>query len=97
MKYYRDEDGTLYARVTPAGGRGKRRYSKWIVALIVCLNAAFAAAVLYVYLRTGGEPGVLIGAWFAFTTGELWVMGQIKRSEGPDGATKGGGGHERDG
>ena len=66
----------------------RRRYSKFIVTLIVALNAAFAAAALYVYLRTGGEPGILTGAWFAFTTGELWVLGQIKREEGGE--------HERD-
>lgn len=41
----------------------------------------FAAAVLYVFLRTGAEPVTLVAAWFAFTTGELWLLSGIKKAE----------------
>lgn len=66
--------------------KGKRtkkqsKYSKFIVALIVLLNTAFAFATLYVFMQTANEPSVLIGAWFAFTTGELWLLKDIKKSK----------------
>lgn len=57
------------------------RYSKWIVAVVIALNAWFTAAVLYVFLRVGSEPSTLIAAWFAFTTGELLALAGIKRKE----------------
>ena len=57
------------------------KYSKLIVALVILLNTVFTAAVLYVFLRTSSEPSTLIGAWFAFTTGELWMLATIKKHE----------------
>ncbi len=59
----------------------KPKFSKGIVALVVCLNAFFAAATLYIFLKTGSEPVTLIGCWFAFTTGELWMLSSIKKKE----------------
>lgn len=56
------------------------RFSKIIVAAVIALNALFAIAVLAVFWHTGSEPAVLVGAWFAFTTGELWTLGKIKRN-----------------
>ena len=58
------------------------KYSKLIVASIIIMNALFASAILYVFLKTSSEPAVLVGAWFAWTTGELWALSKIKRSEG---------------
>lgn len=55
------------------------RFSKRIVSLVILLNVVFAAAVLYVFLRTSSEPTVLVGCWFAFTTGELWMLSSIKK------------------
>lgn len=57
------------------------RYSKFIVALVIILNAFFATAVLYLFAKVGNEPSVLIAAWFAFTTGELMALAAIKRKE----------------
>lgn len=57
------------------------RYSKLIVALVILLNSIFTATTLYIFLRTGSEPSTLIGAWFAFTTGELWLLAGIKKHE----------------
>lgn len=45
------------------------------------LNTVFAATVLYVFLRTSGEPTSLAVAWFAFTTGELWLLAGIKKNK----------------
>lgn len=56
-------------------------FSKWIVIIVVILNIIFTAAVLYVFLKTSGEPVVLVGAWFAFTTGELWLLSGIKKQK----------------
>lgn len=65
------------------------RYSKWIVALVILLNTAFTGAVLYVFLKTGSEPTALIGAWFAFTTGELWLLSGITKEKVRQGGVSG--------
>ena len=57
------------------------QYSKVIVALVILLNTGFAGAVLYAFLRVGSEPTALVAAWFAFTTGELWLLAGIKREK----------------
>jgi len=57
------------------------RFSKFIVTLVILLNVVFTAAVLYVYLQVGSEPSTLVGAWFAFTTVELWSLSKIKRKK----------------
>lgn len=56
----------------------KRNFSKFIVTLVVALNVVFSAAVLYVFLKVENEPTTLIVSWFAFTTGELWMLSNIK-------------------
>ena len=58
-----------------------RKFSKWIVALVILLNALFTGAVLFVFLRVGSEPTTLVAAWFAFTTGELWLLSGITREK----------------
>jgi len=58
-----------------------QKFSKKIVALVILLNVAFAGAVLYAFLRVGSEPTSLIVAWFAFTTGELWLLSGITREK----------------
>lgn len=65
-------------------GRGENpvKFSKLIVTLVVILNILFTSVILYVFLRTGNEPAVLVGCWFAFTTGELFFLAKIKTSEG---------------
>lgn len=57
------------------------RFSKFIVTLVILLNVAFTAAVLYIFLNIGSEPTTLVGAWFAFTTVELWSLSKIKRKK----------------
>lgn len=57
------------------------RFSKWMVGLIIILNVAFTAGVLLVFWHTGNEPSVLIGAWFGFTVGELWMLTGIKKKK----------------
>jgi hypothetical protein len=58
-----------------------RKFSKWIVALVILLNALFTGAVLFVFLRVGSEPTTLVAAWFGFTTGELWLLSGITREK----------------
>ena len=59
----------------------KMKYSKIIVAMVILLNTVFAFSTLYVFLRTSSEPTTLIAAWFAFTTGELWMLKDIKKQK----------------
>lgn len=61
------------------------RYSKFIVALVILMNAAFAIAVLFIFFRIGTEPTALIAAWFGFTTVELWALAGIKKKEVEEG------------
>lgn len=61
--------------------RKKNRFSKFLVTMVILLNILFTAAVLYVFLQTGSEPMTLIGCWFAFTTGELWMLSSIKKTK----------------
>ena len=59
----------------------KIKYSKVIVAAVIILNIIFTAATLLVFWHTGAEPTVLVGAFFAFSTGELWALAGIKKAE----------------
>ncbi len=59
----------------------KGRFSKIIVALVIILNILFTAAILYIFFKIGNEPVTLIGCWFGFTTGELWMLSSIKKSK----------------
>ena len=63
----------------------KGGFSKLIITLVVLMNIAFTSAVLYVFLKTSSEPVALVGAWFAFTTGELWMLSSIKKRKGKEG------------
>lgn len=63
-----------------------RRFSKKVVSTVITLNVIFAAAVLIVFWHTGSEPTVLVGSWFAFTTGELWTLSSIRKKEIEKGA-----------
>ena len=57
------------------------KFSKKIVSAIVVMNILFTTAVLVIFWHTGNEPMALIGAWFAFTTGELWALSSIRKSK----------------
>jgi len=57
------------------------RFSKKIVSLVIGLNVFFTAAVLYCFVLVGTEPTALIAAWFAFTTGELWLLAGIHKEK----------------
>lgn len=59
----------------------KNRFSKLIVTAVVVLNIFFTIAVLFVFLKVGSEPVTLIGCWFGFTTGELWMLSTIKKTK----------------
>ena len=59
----------------------KGSFSKKIVIMVILLNVIFTIAVLYIFFRTSSEPTVLVGAWFAFTTVELWSLASIKKKE----------------
>lgn len=55
------------------------KFSKKIVSLVILLNVIFTAVVLYIFFRVGSEPTTLIVSFFAFTTGELWMLASIKK------------------
>lgn len=57
------------------------RFSKLVITAVILMNIVFTAVVLYIFYRVGNEPAVLIGAWFGFTTAEVWALAFIKRKE----------------
>ena len=59
----------------------KNKFSNVVVILVIVLNIWFTNKVLNIYVITGTEPIVLIGAWFAFTGGELWLLSGIKKAK----------------
>ena len=59
----------------------KGNFSKFIITLVILLNIVFTSVVLYIFLEVGNEPTTLIGAFFAFTTGELWLLASIKKKK----------------
>jgi hypothetical protein len=61
--------------------KSKGWYSKLIIPIMIGLNVWFADRVLDTIAITGMEPVVLIGAWFAFTGGELLMLFGIKKTK----------------
>lgn len=57
------------------------KFSKKVVALVISLNVLFTIAVFYAFIKVGSEPTALITAWFAFTTGELWLLAGIRTAK----------------
>ena len=57
----------------------KKEYSKIIVSAIIIINILFTIAIMVLFLKKGSEPVALIGAWFSFTTVELWNLAKIKQ------------------
>lgn len=61
--------------------RCKGQYSKFWVSFIISCNILFTVVVLIAFFKTGMEPSTLIGAWFSFTTVELWQLARIKKAK----------------
>lgn len=59
----------------------KGKYGKLIVITVILLNVIFAYRVLDVFEKVGSEPVAMVSAWFAFTTGELWLLKDIKKTK----------------
>ena len=57
------------------------RFSSKVVIAVLLLNVLFTLAVLAVSWHTGQGLDSLVVGWFAFTTGELWTLGKIKRDK----------------
>lgn len=56
----------------------KLRFSKLIVLMVIIMILVFTAATLFVFLKVGSEPSILIGSFFAFASGELWSLAMLK-------------------
>lgn len=56
-------------------------YSKLVVSFIILANVMFTIGIFVLFWHTSNEPAVLIGGWFAFTTGELWALKDIKKEK----------------
>lgn len=57
----------------------KKEYSKIVVSMIIAVNILFTLCIMILFLKKGSEPVALIGAWFSFTTVELWNLAKIKQ------------------
>lgn len=61
--------------------KSKGQYSKFWVSFIITCNVIFTIVILISFWKTGMEPSTLIGAWFSFTTVELWQLARIKKEK----------------
>ena len=59
----------------------KSNFSKKIVIFVILLNIIFTCGVMWLFLQTGNEPMTLVGAFFTFTTVELWSLASIKKKK----------------
>ena len=59
----------------------KGAYSKWLIAMIVLLNVAFAFGVLWAMKGGASEPVTLIKEWFKWTTIELGASAGVKMTK----------------
>ena len=73
----------MLSRSMSGAGRKKKGsgFSKFIITLVIILNVVFTVSVLWIFKDTGTEPASLIVAWFAFTTGELWLLASVKKAK----------------
>lgn len=76
-----DDENRLLEEYRAKNSRKKGQYSKQLIVFIVVINILFTVAVLFVYLKIKSEPSTLIGAWFGFTTVELWNLSMIKKKK----------------
>ncbi|MEG1997428.1 MAG: hypothetical protein RR051_03185 [Clostridiales bacterium] len=66
------------------------RFSKWVIIAIGVLLVSFIVAVLWLCWQDKSIPDALIYGVFGCITGELSVLGMIKRKEGaPNGQEEG--------
>ena len=70
--------------MTKKGRKGL--FSKVIIIAVIIGNILFTLKILDIFEKTGAEPATLIGAWFVFTTGELSILGIIKKNKVNSGA-----------
>lgn len=64
----------------------KGLFSKVIIIAVFVSNILFTLKILDIFEKTGAEPAALIGAWFVFTTGEVSILGIIKKNKVNSGA-----------
>lgn len=57
------------------------KFASTVVLIVIGLNVWFADRVFDVIEKTGIEPTVITPLWFAFTTGELWMLKDIKKKK----------------
>lgn len=57
------------------------KFSTFIVIAVIVLNVLFTLKILEIVEAGLNEPSALIAAVFAFTTGELWCLKDIKKAK----------------
>lgn len=60
----------------------KIKTSAWVIPFVIFSLFSFTGIAIYVQIRTGIELSpTLITCFFAFCTGELWMLASIKKSK----------------
>ena len=60
----------------------KHHLTKWIVPFVIISIFTFTGLAMYVQIATGIElSATLISCFFAFCTGELWMLASIKKAK----------------
>jgi hypothetical protein len=57
---------------------GKPKTMNIILAALILLTIAFTVVIIWIFYKTGQEPVVLVGSWFAMVGAEFEFMKRIK-------------------
>ena len=74
----------MIGRAFAKSKRPKRKVhlTKWIVPFVITSIFIFTGLAMYVQITTGIElSATLISCFFAFCTGELWMLASIKKAK----------------
>ncbi len=72
------------SRQVPKASATKKRVhmTKWIVPFVIISIFGFTGLAMYVQIVSGVElSSTLIGCFFGFCTGELWMLASIKKTK----------------
>lgn len=56
-------------------------FSKMIILFVIVSINVFTIACLKIFIVVGSEPTILIGAYFAFMSGEVWALALLKKAK----------------
>ena len=77
-----------YMKLEQITVKKKIKTSAWVIPFVIFSLFSFTGIAVYVQIRTGIELSpTLITCFFAFCTGELWMLASIRKAKLKDGGS----------